>query len=373
MRIHKRLLSIHFILAGFTSAFAFNEYVNLANLSFLLISLCILSKRKIKLTPLTIPLIVLGFVFFVILYISSLLSEEVGVGHVISRIYSILSIIIYSIILSNIDVDLKIIRSIILGIVFGFFISAIDLLSLFNFINYQVPRVTLQDLNVPFVFSFRLRGATEEPGYFGAYVASVLPILIWYYKGINRIIILLITLTILTTFSAAFLLWVIFYLGLNIITYLKKKNILSIISSGIFLVLTLMFTALQIRDKINGRSLNDRLNSYESISIENSIRSFLFGKGPGAYKYYEVSQPTNLFLSTYFELGVLGLSCMLIIIFLGFITINRKNRFLKSGLFAYTLFWISNGVYYHGYSILPIVYGSLNKKNTNENKRFLPE
>lgn len=367
MGIHERLLSIHFVLAGFTSAFAFNEYVNLANLSFLLLSLCLLFKRKIKLTPLTIPLIILGFVFFVIICISSFLSKEVGLGHVISRIYSVLNIIIYSIILSNIDINLKIIRSIIIGIVFGFFVSIIDLLSLFNFINYQIPRVNLQDLNVPFVFSFRLRGATEEPGYFGAYVASVLPILIWYYKGINRLIILLITFTILTTFSAAFLLWIITYLGLNIITYLKKKNILSIISSGIFLALILWFTALQIRDKINGRSLNDRLNSYESISIESSVGSFLFGQGPGAYKYYEVSQPTNLFLSTYFELGALGLSCMLIVILLGFITIKRKNRFLKSGLFAYTLFWISNGVYYHGYSILPIVYGSLNKKPQYEN------
>lgn len=372
MHLHKRLLSVHFILAGFTSAFAYNEYVNLANLSFLLISVCILFKRKINLTKaLTTPLIVCGLVFFFILCISSFLSREVGVGHIISRIYSVLSIIIYSIILSNIDIDLKIIRSIILGIVLGFFISIIDLLSLFNFINYQIPRVILQDLNVPFAFSFRLRGATEEPGYFGAYVASVLPILMWYYKGINRRIILLITFTILTTFSAAFLLWVVIYLGLNIISYLKKKNILSIISSSIFLILIFMFTALQIRDKINGRSFNDRLNSYETISIESSVRSFLFGQGPGAYKYYEVSQPTNLFLSTYFELGVLGLSCLLISIFIGFVSINRKNRYLKSGLFAYTLFWISNGVYYHGYSILPIVYGSLNKKTQNENKRFL--
>lgn len=368
MKLFKTLLKLHFILLGFTSAFAFNEYINLANFSFLLASIYLFSRGKIRFKKrITPPLIAISIIYFLILLISSLIAKDTSPGHIISRIYFYLSLIIYSILLGNIKIDLGIIKSIFLGLIIGFSISIIDLMSISNLIPYKVPRIILDDLEVPFLFSYRLRGATEEPGYFAAYVASVIPIINWFYGKVNKKIIVIIIMTILTTFSAAFVIWASIFFTFIFLNGVRRMRFSGIFASFLLLGLVIIMAYVQIGDKIKGRSLNDRLTSYESVYILSSAEDFLLGLGPGAYKYYNVPQPTNLFLSTFFELGILGIVCYIITILLCYYSISGKNKFLKFGFLSFLLFWLSNGVYYHGYSILPLSYGVLTKRKKNEN------
>ena len=359
-----RLFGLHLALLPLTNVFAFNAYFNLGNTSFIIVSILVMlgNKRfsKDKLTSYYTVGIILALVATII---AILFNQPGNLGHAAARLYYVAGFFGYSLILRNLGFSKVHRDGVLLGLLFVVMILLLEYLNLIGTYNFPFDRIGTKEIRIPVFNWFRLRGPTEEPTYLAAYVTCV-AIFMFYYGERNWKVWLLLIATFLLTFSVSLLLYITALLLLLLVFRFRRYSLFTRFFGLLVLLLSLYVFVIFLETKLSGRSVTDRLVTYQTLSYMSDLGSYLFGLGPGFYKYSGEAQPTNLVLSTLLEIGIFGLGAYLFLWFFPLFSNGKGNLLYSISAIAFLIYFLTTGLYYHLFMVLPLTLNFYEKNSS---------
>lgn len=352
------LLRIYILFLGFISAFALTETVSIPMIIALLTAVFIFfnnskNKNYIKIYPST------TFLFF-LLTIAVLLSfliqiNDIGfhstsLNHTIA--YFTVILIFYGVPKLAFDASRPKLETLFKYISHGVILVSIIIVTEFTLKNFLgidfdqfIPRPANQNYNPTFASGkyIRARGVASESGNMAMYMMMFAPFLAYYYGSMKKnkykliFYLSLISTSIILTFSAAALVDLVFAgtVSILLIVFKKAKSFkltrksLLTISLTIFIlpIIALLFTKINfnyftsIFDKLTlsetSSSASDRVMRWER-TFKLFQDSPVIGDGPGITSFLYGTGSTSFYIETLAELGILGISILMLIFLLFF-------------------------------------------------------
>lgn len=385
LNLSKFAVYLGFLTLPFTSVFSFSSQISLSAAAFscAVIILLFSGRGYIAITNggvnnFIISISAAGIMLPVVSLILSLnLHSEIRVGHVLARtlFYFLIFggvIFIRAFARCGLSQTKKIIElTYFLIIIF----CIIDALNLFRIIDINLGRGNVEHLAVSFGDLYRIRGPFEEPSYLGAFVAATLPIYLFISKKRAFKFIVVSGVTVLLSLSANFVFWFFIYLLLWVLFILPKIIRLKLLTRSnvatfLFIASFILISVFEfnifgiIYGKFLGNSFSERIESYSIISdFINHPLHIIFGFGPGYFLSTNFSQPTSIVVSTFIELGLLGLLIFFCIYFINIFMLFKKPAamHLTIGCISYFIFIMTTPGYYFPFYVLPLLYWTFYK------------
>lgn len=334
----------------FTHAFAISGTINLSIILGSILFLFFLYRHKINIsTPhVILYLFILNILVSIIVNIHVLNSKTLN--HSVAWFTSILLFFIVPYSLFNEKVIIKGYRflyiSFYITIIFGIF-EYLDVNILHLNIVKLIPRPSGEDYYPFFIAGIRSRSFFSESGYYGMYVALILPIILYIERGKlkktrNLLLLIFTTIAMFFTFSTTFLILTVFSLSLIFLFHKKENFTLRFIFILIFILLV-YFTFKETIDNIIDLAILSKFSSTSALSRESlnseslnlmlensSVIHLLFGYGPGSYEYLGIEAAISTYINLFRDLGALGLLFYIILyLYILIYLLRSKNLFSK--------------------------------------------
>lgn len=389
MKINTKISAIYLTTIGlpFTSLFAINSYISLSIVAFSVgFLMLVLNKNRYKFLRNDRPsklicFIVLGAIPLPIFSIitSFYIHSEIRTAHIISRMLFYILVLMAMVYMNELGKcgNKKVMKILAITYLIILLVCTTDALILFGILDINLPRPTVDELVISYGNIFRIRGPFEEPGYLAAFIAATLPMYLHVCKYKIYSFIVISGIAIFMSLSANYVIWSLLYSVLWFfmsLRYLKLtrlhvvKNIIPFLIFLSFILLALYgFDVLDIvTGKFLGSSYESRIESYAILNkYFDYPENFLFGLGPGFYLNTEYSQPTSIVISTFLELGVLGILIFFGIYFINIYFLLKSNlaMHLAIGCVLYFLFMLTTPGYYYPFYVLPLLYWTFFKSS----------
>lgn len=247
-------------------------------------------------------------------------------------------------------------------------------------INSLIPRPAVEEYTPGFldIVLIRARSFFEESGYFGAYLAMLMPLMVyylWHFEKKRWLKSSFVILTI-TGYFIAFSVSLFIFLPTAIFfahflrsairdRRFSKKTILLYLATAMVILLIIttstLFDEVFLR-KFEGNSFEDRYRRFSStidLMSKSDWTRLAFGYGPGSYYYLDIQPAVSVYLNFLRDFGILGvLSFLTIQIYALINTLMGSTKFSQAiftSLLIELLFFISTPIYFLPHYYIPLL------------------